>query len=115
MRSGMPTLAPLPFSRDHISPGDRLCVAVSGGADSVALLVALHEANSARHNALGAGLSAVHVHHGIRPAAESDADQRFVEELCIQLDVPLHLHRADVPARASQNRETLEEAAREVR
>jgi tRNA(Ile)-lysidine synthase len=38
-----------------------------------------------------------------------------VQDLCIQLDVPLHIHRADVPARAAENRETLEEAAREVR
>ncbi|WP_260704831.1 tRNA lysidine(34) synthetase TilS [Edaphobacter flagellatus] len=105
----------LPFNREHISPGDRLCVAVSGGADSVALLLALHEANAAPRNALGVGLSAAHVHHGIRSAAESDADLAFVRNLCIQLDVPLHIHHADVPARASENRETLEEAAREVR
>ena len=105
----------LPFSRDHIQPGDRLCVAVSGGADSVALLLALHEANAAKRDALGVGISVVHVHHGIRSAAESDADLTFVQDLCIQLDVPLHIHRADVPTRASENRETLEEAAREVR
>ncbi|QNI37965.1 tRNA lysidine(34) synthetase TilS [Edaphobacter albus] len=109
----MPTA--LPFSRDHIQPGNRLCVAVSGGADSVALLLALHEANTAKRDALGVGLSAAHVHHGIREAAESDADLAFVQDLCIQLDIPLHIHRADVPARAAENRETLEEAAREVR
>jgi len=110
-----PSLPMLSFRREHIRPGDRLCVAISGGADSVALLLALHEANSAPRNALGVGISAVHVHHGIRDAAESDADLTFVEDLCIQLDVPLHIQRADVPGRASQNRETLEEAAREVR
>jgi tRNA(Ile)-lysidine synthase len=111
----MPQAVTLPFSREHIRPGDRLCVAVSGGADSVALLLALHEANAATRDGLGIGLSAVHVHHGIREAAESDADLAFVQDLCIQLDVPLHIHRADVPARAAENRETLEEAAREVR
>lgn len=105
----------LPFNRDHIRPGDRICVAISGGADSVALLLALYEANHAPRNSLGVGLSAVHIHHGIREAAESDADLAFVQDLCIHLDVPLHVHRADVPARAAQNRETLEEAAREVR
>ena len=111
----MPALAPLPFSREHIHPGDRICVAVSGGADSVALLLALHEANTASRDALGVGLSAAHVHHGIRKAAESDADLVFVQDLCLQRDIPLHIHRADVPARAVENRETIEEAAREVR
>jgi tRNA(Ile)-lysidine synthase len=111
----MPQAVTLPFSREHIRPGDRLCVAVSGGADSIALLLAIHEANTTPRDWLGIGLSAVHVHHGIREAAESDSDLAFVQDLCIQLDVPLHIHRADVPARAAENRETLEEAAREVR
>lgn len=111
----MPQVPSFSFRRDHIHPGDRLAVAISGGADSVALLLALHEANTAQRDALGVGLSAVHVHHGIRAAMESDADLAFVQDLCIQLDLPLHIHRADVPARAAENRETLEEAAREVR
>ena len=115
MNDAMPAPAPLPFNREHLRPGDRVCVAVSGGADSVALLLALHEANTAARDSLGVGLSAVHVHHGIRKAAESDADLAFVQDLCIQLDVPLHVHRGDVPARASENRETIEEAARETR
>lgn len=105
----------LPFSREHIRPGDRVCVAISGGADSVALLLALHEANTAPRDSLGVGLSAVHIHHGIRQASESDADLAFVQDLCLQHDIPLHIHRADVPSRAAANRETVEEAAREVR
>ena len=108
----MPTT--LPFDRTHIQPGDRLCVALSGGADSVALLLTLHAANAAKHHALGVGLSAVHVHHGIRDE-EADADQRFAEDLCIRLEVPLHLHQASVPQRAAANKETLEEAARAIR
>jgi tRNA(Ile)-lysidine synthase len=111
----MPSPAPLAFNREHIHPGDRLCVAISGGADSVALLLALHEANSASRDSLGVGLSAVHIHHGIRAASESDADLTFVQDLCIQFDIPLHVHRTDVPARAAENRETIEEAAREAR
>jgi tRNA(Ile)-lysidine synthase len=111
----MPSSTPLRLSRENIQPGQRLAVAVSGGADSVALLLALHEANTAPRNSLGVGLSAVHVQHGIRDAEETAGDLAFVEELCIELDVPLHLHRADVPERARQNRETMEEAAREVR
>lgn len=111
----MPAAFTLAFNRDHINPGDRICVAISGGADSVALLLTLHAANTAKRDSLGIGLSAAHVHHGIRPAAESDADLAFVQDLCIQLDIPLHIHHADIPTRASQTRETLEEAARTVR
>jgi tRNA(Ile)-lysidine synthase len=111
----MPQAATLPFSRENIRPGDRICVAVSGGADSVALLLALQEANGAARDSLGIGISATHVHHGIREAAESDADLSFVRDLCLQHDIPLHIYHADVPARAAENRETIEEAARETR
>ena len=69
---------PLPaLNREHIRPGDRVCAAVSGGADSVALLLLLHAANALPRNALGVGLSAVHVHHGLR-GEEADADLAFV-------------------------------------
>jgi tRNA(Ile)-lysidine synthase len=110
---------PLPFDRTQIQPGDRLCVALSGGADSVALLLTIHAANTTARESLGIGLSAVHVHHGLR-GAEADADQRFVEDLCIAHDIPLHLHQASVPdrvadSRASGNTETVEEAARNLR
>ncbi len=109
----------LPFDRSSIKPGDRLCAAISGGADSVALLLTLHAANTAPRDSLGVGLSAVHVHHGIR-GPEADADQRFVEDLCTRLNVPLHIHTASVPdrlahSRASGSPETLEEAARAIR
>jgi tRNA(Ile)-lysidine synthase len=107
----MPTL---PFSRDHIRPGDRLSVAISGGADSVALLLTIQAANSAKHDSLGIGLSAVHINHHLR-GADSNADQQFVEDLCIALDIPLHLHHADVPARIVDTRESIEEAARNAR
>lgn len=105
----------LPFDRSHIHPGDRICVAVSGGADSVALLLAIHAANTAKHDALGIGLSAVHIQHGIRNAEESAGDLDFVRDLCAALEIPLHIHHADVPARAAQTGETIEEAARAVR
>lgn len=104
----------LPFSRDHLSPGNRICVAISGGADSVALLLALHAANSSTREALGVGLSAVHLNHHLR-AAESDADQQFVQDLCTRLDIPLHLHHASVPDRVQQTGEGIEEAARTLR
>ena len=104
----------LPFDRTHLRPGDRLCIAISGGADSVALLLTLHAANTTPRDALGVGLSAVHINHHLR-GEESNADQQFVEDLCISLDIPLHLHQADVQQRAVANHETIEEAARNAR
>ena len=111
----MPAKPTLPFDRTQIQPGDRLCVAISGGADSVALLLTLHT----QRESLGIGLSAAHVHHGLR-GEEADADQRFVEDLCIAHDIPLHLHQTSVPQRVSETRaagdpETIEEAARNLR
>lgn len=93
--------------------GDRVCCAVSGGADSVALLLALVDAN-AEEPSLGAVLSAVHVHHGLR-AAEADADQDFVRELCGRSGVPLIVEHVDTPARQAAEREGVEEAARALR
>jgi tRNA(Ile)-lysidine synthase len=104
----------LPLDRTQIIPGDRICAAISGGADSVALLLTLHAANAPKRESLGVGLSAVHINHHLR-GEESNADQRFVEDLCIHLDIPLHLHQADIPTRVAKTRETIEEAARNAR
>jgi len=107
------------LDRTHIRPGDRVCAAVSGGADSVALLLLLDAANAQPRNALGVGLSAIHVHHGLR-GDEADADLAFVEALCARLEVPLHVRHASVPDRVVRAREagqpeTVEEAARNLR
>jgi len=110
----VPASPTLTFDRTNIKPGDRVCIAVSGGADSVALLLTLSVANTAARDSLGVGLSAVHIHHGLR-GEEADADQRFVEDLCIGLDIPIHLHHASVPDRVAETRETIEEAARVIR
>jgi tRNA(Ile)-lysidine synthase len=105
---------PPTLDREHIHPGDRICAAVSGGADSVALLLLLHAANTIPRNALGVGLSAVHIHHGLR-GDEADADLAFVQSLCANLEVPLHIHHTSVPDRVAQTGETIEEAARNLR
>ena len=97
-----------------LRPGDRVCAAISGGADSTALLLLLHAANTLPRNALGIGLSAVHIHHGLR-GAEADADQTFVAGLCDRLSIPLHTHAVDTAAHAVTYRETIEEAARNLR
>ena len=109
-----PSIAALPLDRTHLTPGVRLSVAVSGGADSTALLRALHAANNLPREALGLGLAAVHIHHGIRGDA-ADRDQAFVEQLCRDLQVPLEIRSVDTPARAEQQHETIEEAARHLR
>jgi len=90
--------------------GERIAVAVSGGADSTALLLAMLE----RRVELGLGVSAVHLHHGLR-GAEADGDRDFVVELCARMEVALRVEHVDVAAAARANRETLEEAARSAR
>jgi tRNA(Ile)-lysidine synthase len=91
-------------------PGQRVAVAVSGGADSVALLRRLLE----ERHALGIVLSIAHVHHGIRGAA-ADEDEAFVASLAAAHGLPFHLHRANAPAAAATLHESLEEAARNLR
>jgi tRNA(Ile)-lysidine synthase len=104
------------LERSMVRAGERVCVAVSGGADSVALLLAFDEANDANRlkEPLGVVLSAVHVHHGLR-GPEADADEAFVRELCERIGIPLTVERVDVAARRSEEHEGLEEAARELR
>ncbi len=97
-----------------LRPGDRPCVAISGGADSTALLLLLHAANTVPRNALGVGISAIHINHTLR-GDESDADQAFVADLCARLAVPLQLRRVETQVYAAAQHETLEEAARNLR
>jgi tRNA(Ile)-lysidine synthase len=86
--------------------GQRAGIAVSGGADSVFLLHALHEL-APRWNLK---LSVVHIEHGIRGAA-SVADEEFVAKLAAGFGLQFHIHRADVPTIEAN----LEQGARNVR
>ena len=70
--------------------GEAVLVAVSGGPDSVALLDVLH----ALRESLGLTLTAVHVHHGLRPEADAEADG--VRRLGEHLGVPCHVERVTV-------------------
>ncbi len=94
----------------------RLAVALSGGADSVALLRILAE----RATELGLVLHAAHLHHGLR-GAEADADLEFCRELAAKFGLPFHEARVDVTAEAAADAksgkaaETIEEAARRLR
>jgi tRNA(Ile)-lysidine synthase len=92
------------------SPGDRVGIAVSGGADSVALLCLLE---SLRHE-LGVTLLVIHFDHMLR-GAESDHDASFVEELARARGLEFVSAREDVRAAATLNAGNLEETARHLR
>ena len=100
----------LPLVTECLHAGMRLGVAVSGGADSVALLRSLAE----RWREFGLVLTVLHVHHGIR-GVEADADAEFVEALAAQLQLRFLRSNVDTPARVQNERETIEEAARKLR
>jgi tRNA(Ile)-lysidine synthase len=100
----------LGWKRDAFRAGERVAVAVSGGADSVALLVAMAAARAET----GIVVSAVHVHHGLR-GAEADGDARFMAELAQALAVPLRTEHGDVAMLAAQRGQGIEEAARALR
>lgn len=89
--------------------GRRLLAALSGGADSVALIRLLADAREA----YALTLFAAHLDHGIRP--ESLGDAAFCRALCAELGVPFHMKRVDVPALARERHLGLETAAREAR
>ena len=96
------------FIREHglIAPGEKVICAVSGGADSVALLFALHLLK----DKLGITLEAAHFDHQLR-GEESRQDAEFVAALCDRYDIPLHMASGAV----KPGKKGLEAAAREAR
>src|SRR5579872_810894 len=96
--------------RALVAPGERVAAAVSGGADSVALLRVLLELRLE----LGIVLSVAHFHHGIR-GAEADADEQFARALAAEFSLEFHSGAGGAPAYASRRKLGLEEAARELR
>ncbi len=115
-------LHPTPFSiTDHVrefgrrhalwEPDSRVLVALSGGGDSVALLLLLRElAATAELTLVGAG----HLNHHIRPE-EADEDEAFCRALASRIGVPVLVSHADVPSLARARGVSLEVAGRDAR
>jgi len=105
-----PRLLEICNRENWFSPGTRVGVAASGGADSTALLLLLVDLRKQ----LGIVPSAVHFNHKLR-GKPSDSDERFVVALAERLGLPVHLSHADVAARARREKSNLEDAARRAR
>lgn len=93
-------------SYEMLSPGDHVTCAVSGGADSMALLWAMY----LLQDKLGITLSAAHFDHGLR-GEESRADAAFVADFCRGYGIPVALGSGEV----KPGKKGLEAAAREAR
>ncbi len=93
-----------------VRPGDRVAVAVSGGADSVALLLLLEELQSA----LGISLLIAHFNHMLRGAG-SEEDAEFVCALARGRGMEVASAAEDIAAEARRTRANVEEVARERR
>ena len=93
-----------------MEPGERVLALLSGGQDSVCLVHALREVLDVDR------LKALHVHHGLRSAA--DEDERFCRELCEELGVELVVERVTIPTGGNVEagaRDARYEAAERVR
>lgn len=101
----------LAFSREHslFAPGDTVVVAVSGGADSVALLDILSSLPE-----LQLKLVVAHLNHSLR-GAESDEDERFVAGFAASRDIPFVAGKVDVHSLSLRERLSLEDAGRRAR
>ena len=89
-----------------INPGERVICAVSGGADSMALLMAMY----LLRDKMGILLEAAHFNHGLR-GEESDSDEMFVRDFCSRLEIPCHFGKTQV----CPGKKGLEAAARDAR
>lgn len=92
-----------------IVPGDRVIAGVSGGADSVCLLLLLAELRERE----GFSLRAVHVHHGLR--ADADGDRDYVSMLCAKAGIPLTVEQVRAGEYARRRHMSTEEAGRVLR
>jgi tRNA(Ile)-lysidine synthase len=93
-----------------ITPGDKVLVGVSGGADSIALLHVLHRFSQIQNY----GLIVAHINHMAR-GKDSDADAGFVESVAEQLKLPFYLKKIDVEIERLKLKTSFQDAARIIR
>src|SRR5712692_2172454 len=93
-----------------LQPGETVGVAVSGGADSVALLRLLDDLR----DTLGVRLLVAHFNHRLR-GADADADEQFVAQLAAERGLEFVCAREDVAAQARAHGWNLEDAGRRLR
>lgn len=101
------------FENDMIKPMDKIVVGVSGGADSVCLLLSI----CALRDRFGYGLDGIvvtHINHGLR-GEESDGDEMFVKTLCDSLGVTFVVFSTDIDKYAKEHKIGVEEAGRKYR
>lgn len=100
------------FIREHtmLFPGDVCLVGLSGGADSVCLLVLLNRLKTK----LGIQIQAVHVNHNIR-GEEAIRDARYAKDVCRSLDIPFYEYSYPVQELAREKHMGTEEMGRLVR
>ena len=94
-----------------VRDGDRVVIALSGGADSVALL---HLARELEADGVLVIAGAAHLNHQLR-GADADEDERFCSGLAAAFDIPIEVERADVRALALGEKRSIEDAARRAR
>lgn len=95
------------IDNEHLlSKEDKVIIALSGGADSVALLHVMHS--------LGYKCEAAHCNFHLR-GEESNRDETFVHELCKSMQIPLHIIHFETKKYAIENKISIEMAARELR
>ena len=99
------------MKQNHMTrPGDGVLVGLSGGADSVGLLLVLWKLRET----FQISLRALHVHHGLR-GAEADRDAAFSRMLCERLEIPFYEFRIDAAKEALDRKCSVEEAGRLAR
>ncbi len=92
--------------------GDRILLAVSGGADSTALMYAMQQLKA--EGLLDAQLFCAHINHQLR-GSDADADENFVVEQAAKLRLPVTTKKLNVADYAQENRLSIETAARKLR
>lgn len=92
-----------------IQSGDKIVMGVSGGADSVALLLLLNSLSEK----FSLSLYVVHINHCLRPEAEDEA--AYVEKLCADWNIPFYLRKVDIKALSQDLKIGTEDAGRKAR